>query len=308
MKNKKRDVKTRLFRIFVIVLAVWVVFLIYSNIDLSKSREYVFYEGINVSGDYIPYEKMIVGGAEPIFLPRGENAVLLLHGLGGTPIEMKELAYYLADRNISVFVPLMPNQGMDYDSIGKLDMEGAYLAALSYYDILKKHYSNVYVGGLSSGGLLSLKIAENENVSGVLSYASPIVYGFNFFGDSTKGMFKVIGFLTPNVRRIEWGLSRNESIADALPSFDRMPVKTLLEDEYLTDEVKANLNKISSPILILQSVFDNRAAPGSANYIYDNVNSKQKGIVWLSNSGHVITMDFDKQRVFNESADFILKN
>jgi len=303
--NKKKKI---FWLVILIIVFVYIIFLLYSNLNLGAKREYVYYDSLNVNGNKIYYGSNIVSGAEPIFIKGNSKAVLLLHGLGGTPIEMKELANYLIERNLTVFVPLLDYQGRTYDEFKELDSEVVYEEALDYLNILKKNYSQVYVGGLSTGGSLSLKLAENNNVSGVISFAAPITYGFNFLGDSTIWIFKSLDFITPSLRRIEWGLSRNESIARTLPSFDRMPVGVLIQGELLKKDAKDNLFKINSPILILQSTFDNRAAPSSAQYIYDNVNSSIKKLVWLNNSGHVITMDYDKEKVFEETYEFIKEN
>lgn len=304
MNNKNK----KLLWIAILILGIYLIFLIYNNINLTREREYIYYGTWDINGNLIDYNEIIIKGAEPIFLPRGEKAILLLHGLGGTPIEMSELAYYLADRNITTLVPLLPFQGRGYGEISKIDRAEVYDSAKRYLNILKKDYDKVYVGGLSTGGSIALKLAEEENVSGIVSLASPIIYGFNFLGDSTIYILKLLRIFTPNLRRIEYGLAKNESIKKILPSFDRLPVKTLIEGGLLKDEVKINLEKINEPILIIQSNFDNRAAPSSAKYIYDNVNSNIKKLIYLNNSGHVITMDYDKQNVFLEVFKFIEEN
>lgn len=300
-KNKK-------FFLFILFLFFcYVLFFLYSNIDLSKKRDFIFYEKFFFGKDsFIEYNCEIVKGAEPLFLNKSnETVVLLLHGLGGTPIEMKELGEFLGEKNFSVVIPLLPYQGRDYNSIKKLDIDSVYLEVEKIYNYLKKDYNNVYVGGLSTGGSLSLKLAENHEVKGVISLSTPIFYGYKFLGDSTLYFFKIMKIITPNLRRIEYGLARDKNVKKKLPSFDRLPTRVLLEGEKLRIETKNNLYKIYSPILIIQSKFDNRATPYSAEYIYKNVNSKEKKLVYLNNSGHVITMDYDKEIVFKEVSEFI---
>jgi carboxylesterase len=302
-KNKK--IGKKIILILSILLISYASFLIYSNVDLTPKRNYLFYDYLDLIGNKISYNTEIVEGSQPIFLERGEKAILLLHGMGGTPLELAELATYLGDRNITVFAPLLASQGRTYNEIKKLDKEEIYEEAKKYLNILKNNYREVYVGGLSTGGSLSLKLAENEELTGVISLASPITYGSDFLGDSTLGIFKTLSYLTPNLRRIEYGLAKDPSIAKKLPSFDRLPVSVLIQGELLKNEVKDKLQLIDEPILILQSRFDNRAAPSSAEYIHNNVNSKIKSITYLENSGHVITMDYDKETVFKAIYEFI---
>jgi carboxylesterase len=306
--HKTKVYLRKISKVLLTILIIYVIFFIYSNLDLSQKRDYVYYSNISIFDETIIYNSQIIKGAEPIFLPRGKTSVLLLHGMGGTPIELKELAYYLADRNISVFVPLLPNQGRSYSDLKKMNAEEVYNASILYLDILKKNSGKVFVGGLSTGGSISLKIAENENVSGIISLATPVTYGFNFLGDSTLPIFDFLSKITPSLRRIESGLAKNESVAVVLPSFDRLPVSVLLQGELLKDEANRNIEKINQPILILQSISDNRAAPSSAQYIFDNVNSISKTLIYLNNSGHVISMDYDKEQVFREVFNFISRN
>jgi len=305
--DKKKRVIRRIAKIILIILVIYFIFFIYCNLDLSKKRDYVYYENISILNETISYNSEIIKGTEPIFIPGGEKAILLLHGGGGTPIELKEMAYFLASKNISVFVPLLPHQGRTYSELGKVNDEESYDASLLYLKILKKNYDEVYVGGLSTGGSLALKIGENENISGIISLASPITY-VSFLGDFTLPLFRIANLITPNLRRIEYGMTRNESVAKILPSFDRLPIPLLIKGELLKKETKDKLGNINEPILILQSDWDNRVAPSSAKYIFDYVSSKDKTLIYLNNSGHVITMDYDKQIVFEEAANFILKD
>jgi carboxylesterase len=307
VKNKK---SRKILWIFALLIIIYIIFFLYSNIDLSKQREMVYYEKFNFgNGSFINYGYEIFNGTEPIFLNRSQDTVvLLLHGMGGTPIELEEMAHFLGDKNISVVVPLMLNQGRDYDSIKKLDGYEEYLQVEEIHKELNKSYENVFIGGLSTGGSLSLKLGEKYNLSGIISLATPIIYGSNFLGDFTFYFFKTVKFISPSVRRIEYGLAKDPSVAEKLPSFDRLPLSVLLEGEKLRIETRDNIKKINSPIIILQSSFDNRAAPASAQYIFDNVNSENKKLVYLNNSGHVITMDYDKEIVFDEVYKFISQN
>jgi carboxylesterase len=289
-----------------IVLGLYAVFLLVSNFNLTPRREYVYFESLRVRDDTIRLDSWIIKGAEPMFLDRGtDKAVLLLHGMGGTPVEMRDLAQYLAGKNITVLVPLLSHHGRQYRDIARMDRDELYNEALRYVHLLQKYFAKVYVGGLSTGGSLSLKIGELEDIDGIISLASPITYGFDFLGGSTLYFLKFFSLITPSMRRIEYGLANDPRVAETLPSFDRLPVNVVLEGEYLKNEVKKHLDRITEPILILQSITDNRAAPGSAQYIYDHVSSARKELLWLHNSGHVITMDYDADIVFRTIRDFI---
>ena len=46
----------------------------------------------------------------------------------------------------------------------------------------------------------------------------------------------------------------------------------------------------------------------STKYTFSNISSQQKKIIWLENSYHVATLDYDKDIIIKESFDFINKN
>ncbi|MEM4719333.1 MAG: hypothetical protein QXG18_00505 [Candidatus Pacearchaeota archaeon] len=95
---------------------------------------------------------MIIKEAEPIFINKSqEKVVLLIHGLGGTPLELKELAEYLGEANLSVVVPLLSYQERNYSEIKKLDSAFLYLEIEKIYLNLKKDYKKVFVVGLCNG-------------------------------------------------------------------------------------------------------------------------------------------------------------
>jgi carboxylesterase len=55
----------------------------------------------------------------------------------------------------------------------------------------------------------------------------------------------------------------------------------------------------------MQSYRDRTVSPLSANIIYNSIGSKDKSIIYLHKSGHVITCDNEKEQVFKEVYNFI---
>ena len=46
--------------------------------------------------------------------------------------------------------------------------------------------------------------------------------------------------------------------------------------------------------------------PGT-QYIYDNISSTDKEIIWLDNCYHVATLDYDKDKIFEASYNFMTR-
>jgi carboxylesterase len=70
-------------------------------------------------------------------------------------------------------------------------------------------------------------------------------------------------------------------------------------------KARSELSAVHCPILIIHSHNDHTVAPLNAHTIYDGVSSKQKQLVWLDRSYHVLTLDLDRDEVFKRTYDFI---
>ena len=84
-------------------------------------------------------------------------------------------------------------------------------------------------------------------------------------------------------------------------------LKTVSAIGKFTMQLKEDVKHIKIPILILQGLHDTVTHPSSADYIYGSVQTpwKFKKVVFLSKSGHNPNIDYDKDRVFEESFGFI---
>ncbi len=83
------------------------------------------------------------------------------------------------------------------------------------------------------------------------------------------------------------------------------PTETLKELSEALDTIKDQVDQDIDPILVIQVENDNMIDPQSANYIYDHVDSDDKDIKWYSQSGHVITIDKEKEQVFEDIYQFL---
>ena len=103
-----------------------------------------------------------------IVLQNGRNSlVYLIHGITGTPVEMRYLARGLARRGGDVYATTLPGHCTSLRDLVRTDEQQwcEHIAAQLTY--ARTRYEHVYVAGLSAGSLLSLEASTMVPVDGV---------------------------------------------------------------------------------------------------------------------------------------------
>jgi carboxylesterase len=108
-----------------------------------------------------------------IFVPGGRNGVLLVHSLGGSPIELKFVAHALGQAGYTVYCPLLPGLAGGTDVSGLSSWEDWYAALEAAHDELLQRCDGVIIGGVSAGTILALRLAalRPEKVQGLMLFS-----------------------------------------------------------------------------------------------------------------------------------------
>jgi len=232
--------------------------------------------GVNYLANQQERKDGIMIGAEPLFLQRGnEVGILLIHGFTSSPGDFSKLANFLAEKNITVYAPLLPGHGThprDLKSINHQDWINSAQQALNLLNTKKK-----FVLGYSMGGTLALTLAAENDLDGVISINSAIFLANRY-----------VAFI-PLLKLVEtYTAKKSEDIIKFIDEkrvvYDSTPLESITELQELINTVQ--LQKITEPILIFQADNDKIILPESADYIYSNVNSEDKILISLANSTH----------------------
>lgn len=248
---------------------------------------------------------------KPFLLGEGGNAVLLIHGFTGTPYEMKEFGEYLAGRGFRVHAPLLPGHGTSKEDMIKTDRTDWIRGAEQGLRLLLEEApENLFVSGLSMGGTLTLYLGATHPEVKALAPICAAVYiqdwRARFLLPILKYFFRYSPFSAEPVDILDKSLLDDPVAKEARSRYDRPAVSCAVESLTFLREAKEKLTDINQPILIIQARKDGLVPPSNAEYIYQNVSSPDKRILWLENSAHVATMDYEKQTLFKETADFFL--
>src|SRR5262245_44278584 len=103
----------------------------------------------------------------------GKVGVLLVHGLAGTPAEVRFVASGLARLGYTVHCPQLAGHGGTEADLTASTWMDWYKTCEDALDELRKDCDTVLVGGLSTGALLGLLLAARRpaDVQGTLLYA-----------------------------------------------------------------------------------------------------------------------------------------
>ena len=240
----------------------------------------------------------IMKGAEPFLLPGGERGVLLVHGFTGSPSEMRLLGNYLNDIGYTVFAPRLAGHGSSPEDMAKTSWPQWYSSVEDAYILLSGLCSEIDVVGLSMGGLLSLKLSSEYPVNRVVSLSAPIYIADNRL--PMLPLYRLVRSYAPKRRRRFYDIDEIYSVC-----YDRTPLNCLQSLIELIKDVDQLLPTLLNPTLIVQSRNDHTVRPKSAKHIYDRIGSRYKQLIWLEDSGHIVTLDLEREQVFEVIADFL---
>lgn len=240
--------------------------------------------------DPAPFALGELGGSGP--------AVLCLHGLTGTPWEIREPAEALVERGFACLGPELPGHGSTPQALGSTPRAAWRDTVVESFDRLAETHPRVYVVGLSLGGVLALSLCQRRPVAGAVVLAAPIAL--------SRGVQVAVRVLAPVLRSIP----KTSDIVDpeALarhPGYRRMPLGAVRELIHLQREVERDLSRVEAPLRLIYSLADRTVDYADAERIRSQVSAPDSRVVTLEKSGHVMPVDLERERVAREVADFL---
>jgi len=250
----------------------------------------------------------VIPGAEPFELPSdkgGDKAALLIHGLTGTPSEMRYIGEVLNEAGYHVRAPLLPGHGTNIKDLNRTKWSDWFLAAEIDFFALSAHFENVFVVGLSMGGLVTLKllIEKAGRIKGAALLATPMC----FKDWKARYLLPVVNktglkYLIKDIPKVLEDVAKKGEVTHIC--YNRESIMAASSVISLMKRVKKSLGAIETPGLIIQAKHDPAVAVESADIIYSGVSSKKKEKIILEKSYHNIAVDIEKERVARAVLDF----
>ncbi|GAC1324993.1 MAG: alpha/beta fold hydrolase [Mycobacteriales bacterium] len=241
----------------------------------------------------------ILPGAEPFHHDGGAVGVLLCHGFTGTPQSMRPWGEHLAAAGLTVTCPRLPGHGTRWQDMNVTRWEDWYGEVERSFDALRGRSESVFVMGLSMGGTLSLRLAEQRGaeVSGLVLVNASL-------GTEDKRakllpvLSKVVASFPPVGNDI-----KKPGVTEL--AYDRLPLKAAASLQKLWALTRAELARVTQPLLVFRSREDHVVEPVSGRLLLEGVSSTEVEEHILEDSYHVATLDNDAPAIFAGSLEFV---
>ena len=236
--------------------------------------------------------------SSPFFFKAGPRAVLLLHGFTGSSADVRMLGRFLEKHGYTSHAPHYKGHGVPPEELIVTNPNEWWQDVINGYNTLKQAgYEEIAVAGLSLGGVFSLKLALEKPVKGVVTMCSPMTMR------TTDIMFEGVIDYAKQYKK-QQGKSEQE-IELEIEAIKKQGMASLPQLQQLINDVRQMIDLLYAPILIIQSRHDNVVNPDSANIIFNTVESIDKKLSWYEQSGHVITLDKERDQLHEEVLTFL---
>lgn len=242
----------------------------------------------------------VLPGAEP-FAHDGssESAVLLCHGFTGTPAGMRPWGRYLAEAGLTVRGPRLPGHGTTWQEMNRTRWTDWYDCVRQELLDLRQRCDEVFVFGLSMGGTLALRLAQEfgDTIAG-LALVNPSVLSLR----RETAVLPLLSRVVPSIPGLGGDIAAPGVVEQA---YARTPLRAAASLHRLWRLVRQDLDKVTQPLLLMHSAVDHVVEPVNARVVAEGVRSSLLDDVLLENSHHVATLDNDAPLIFDRSLEFV---
>ncbi|HVY52378.1 MAG TPA: alpha/beta fold hydrolase [Devosia sp.] len=249
----------------------------------------------------------------------GRVGFLLIHGLGGTPVELRFVAQGLARAGHTVYCCQLAGHCGTIEDLRTSTWQQWYASVKQAHDRLKEHCDIIIAGGLSMGGILALHLAHErpQEVHGLALYAPTL----KLDGWAMPWYSFVLRWVRPTPIKFELNLPEHDPygikderlrafVVGSMLSGDSSeagvfstPVRSFAHFNSLLAVVKKELRRITTPALIIHPREDDIASLGNALYLQRKLGGLVDTVV-LDDSYHIVTLDRQRHVVVERSIAF----
>lgn len=242
----------------------------------------------------------VIPTAEPFLFQGDQIGCLLVHGFTGTPKEMRLLGEYLHEQGHTVLGIRLAGHATLPEDMVRSHWQDWLLSVEDGIHMLKSGCQHIFLMGLSMGGMLSAIAAARFPVDGLVMMSTP----FRLPEDWRLNLVDIIKYVVPRVDKGEsdW---HEEINAEGHISYPQYPTASISELAKVLEEMHSSEPDILVPVLLVQSAADATVPVDHAQLHHEKISAKDKEILIVENSGHIVTRDSERETVFEKIEQFI---
>lgn len=234
---------------------------------------------------------------KPFYYEGGKKAVLLLHSFTSNPNDMKKLGSYLQQNQYSCYAPTLSGHGLPAEELLNYGPANWWQDALDGYQLLQdKGFERIAVVGLSLGGVLALKAAQELQINGVITLSVPMY-------KEAAVLKERIFYYARRYKQLEG--KEDPQIASEMAELDHLPFESLTDFEQLINRTRDNLASVVSHVCVMYGELDDPSYKTSAEKIFESVTSDQKAIKGFAHSKHLMTLGKDMNEINQDILTFL---
>ncbi len=251
----------------------------------------------------------IIPTAEPFFLlgDRSKPACLLIHGFTGTPKEMRWMGEFLNQHGYTCLGIRLAGHATDPEDMIRSNWTDWTASVEDGYHILRGVTNNIFLVGLSMGGILALLMSTRlaPRVRGVVAISTPYKLPDDPRLRHVDWIAKMIPYMPKGSGEPGSGWFDKEAWKDHV-SYPQNPIRSIGQLNRLLGAMRAALPDIRVPVLLIHSKDDDYVLPDNIELIYnDIVNAVDKTKLYVTGSGHVVPRDAARGQAFQATLEFI---
>lgn len=248
------------------------------------------------------------------------DAILLLHGLGGSPAEFKPVIKALTDRRIACEAPILPGHQTSIKDLKSRHWTEWKSTALEAFESLKRRHERVAISGLCMGAVLSLHLAAElgKRVAACVPISTTLFYdgwGLPWYSDLGRIAIHLpilknyelmegepYGIKNPRIRK--WIIAHMKNDSKGV-HYDRIPLKSIHEMQKLIDRTIPRIGTIRCPVMAIHPIEDEVSSLKSVREIESRLSPKLFSKILLDDSYHLATLDNQREWVIESMIAFL---
>ena len=249
----------------------------------------------------------IIPTAEPFFL-LGESSkpsCLLIHGFTGTPKEMRSMGEFLNGQGYTCLGIRLAGHATDSEDMIRSRWPDWTASVEDGYQLVCGVTDNIFLIGLSMGGILSLLMSTRLQVKGVVAMSTPSRLPTDYPIWFIELISHVLRYRPKSNEPPGSGWFDKAAYKDHV-AYAQNPVRSTAELKKLILEMHSALPMVKVPVLLMHSKDEKYISPDNIEDIYAGlINTPDKTKLYITGSGHNLPSDASREQVFQTALEFI---